>query len=80
MWTELPKTGKGKELFTSGVLINECCSRQKEGQASQQGQIHLQDVPEGRLSHPGPQEPPGSCWTILIAQPVVLECLIMRES
>ena len=32
---------------------------QEEVQASQQGQVHLKDVPEGGLSHPCTQEPTG---------------------
>ena len=39
-------------------LITFC--REEESQASQQGQIHLQDVPEGRLRNLGVEEPPGS--------------------
>merc|ERR1712096_475489 len=52
MWTELPKTGKGK----------------KKSQASQQGQIHLQDVPQGGLRHPRVEEPPGCRRAILKTQ------------
>ena len=33
--------------------------RQEESQASQQGPLHLQDVPPRRLRHPRPEEPSG---------------------
>ena len=68
MWTELPKTGKGGVIFL-GVMVTVCCSRQEEGQARQQGPLHLEDVPEGRQRHPGPQEPPGRRWSLLDTPP-----------
>ena len=43
-------------------LITFC--REEESQASQQGQIHLQDVPEGRLRDLGVEEPPGGSWAL----------------
>ena len=45
-------------LKASINLIKFC--REEESQASQQGQIHLQDVPQGRLRDLGVEEPPGS--------------------
>lgn len=64
MWTELPKTGKGGLGFKS--WISQCfVHRKEEGQTSQQRQIHLEDVPERRQRHPCPEEPPGSCWSVL---------------
>ena len=56
MWTELPKTGKGKFSFhpPSFYLPHLCDTnitssllREEEGEAGEQGQIHLQDVPQG---------------------------------
>ena len=32
--------------------------RQEEVEAGEQGPVHPQDVPQGRLRHPRPQEPP----------------------
>merc|ERR1712107_742022 len=39
--------------------------RKEEGQASQQGQIHLQDVPARRQCHPRVEESSGRSWSII---------------
>ena len=74
MWTELPKSGKGKTHNTwLMAFIHVINFREEKGQAGQQGQIHLQDVPQGRLCHPGVEESPGGCWSLGVTPPASMD-------
>ena len=63
------------------AIINVSSSfRQKESQASQQGQIHCQDVPEGRLRHFGFEESSSCCGSSVGRKELNFLYLVLHQS